>query len=59
MSRSAFFLLFDLMSTFFYPIIMKKEDDIFKSMNINFAPDNSVDQVLEQLWEKISQKSSM
>jgi hypothetical protein len=41
------------------PIIMKKEDDIFKSMNINFAPDNNVDQVLEQLWEKISQKSSM
>ena len=39
-------------------IIMKKEDDIFKSMNINFAPDNSVDQVLEQLWEKISQKTS-
>ena len=25
------------------PAVMKKEDDIFKSMNINFAPDNNVD----------------
>ena len=41
------------------PAIMKKEDDIFKAMNIDFAPDNNVDQVLEKLWEKIIQKSSM
>jgi hypothetical protein len=25
------------------PAIMKKEDDIFKAMNIDFAPDNNVD----------------
>ena len=37
---------------------MKREDALFKSMNINFTPDNSVDQVLEKLWEKIKQKNS-
>ena len=37
---------------------MKREDALFKSMNINFTPDNSVDQVLETLWEKIKQKNS-
>lgn len=40
------------------PIVMKKEDEVFKSMNVNFAPDNNIDQVLEQLWEKIFQKNS-
>lgn len=37
---------------------LKKEDAIFKSMNINYAPDNSIDIVLDALYAKILQKTT-
>jgi hypothetical protein len=35
---------------------MKKEDEMFKSMNINFSSDNNIDIILETLYKKISEK---
>lgn len=35
---------------------MKAEDEIFKSMNVNFASDNNIDQLLEQTYEKLKSK---
>lgn len=35
---------------------MKKEDALFKSMNINYAPDNNIDNVLDTLYVKLNQK---
>ena len=35
---------------------LKNEDAIFKSMNINYTPDNSIDIVLDALYAKILQK---
>lgn len=36
--------------------IMQKEDALFKSMNVNFAPDNNIDIVLETVYQKIQEK---
>ena len=35
---------------------MQKEDALFKSMNVNFAPDNNIDVVLETVYQKIQEK---
>lgn len=37
---------------------MQAEDAIFKSMNVNYAPDNSIDMVLDALYTKILEKTS-
>lgn len=37
-------------------IMMQKEDEMFKKMGINFAPDNNVDMVLERLAEQLKKK---
>ena len=35
---------------------MQEEDKTFKSMNINYAPDNSIDKILEMTYEKLKSK---
>lgn len=35
---------------------MRTEDAIFKSMKINYAPDNNIDRVLELLYDKLESK---
>ncbi len=39
------------------PKVMQEEDAVFKSMNLNYAPDNAIDPILETLWDKISSKA--
>lgn len=36
--------------------IMRKENELFKSLNINYAPDNNLDIVLDTLYNKIKSK---
>ena len=38
------------------PQQMQEEDKTFKSMNINYAPDNSIDKILEMTYEKLKSK---
>lgn len=38
------------------PEKMAEEDKIFKSLNINFAPDNNIDELLECFWSKLKNK---
>ena len=38
--------------------VMKDEDAIFKSLNVNYAPDNNIDNVLEILYKKLESKIS-
>ena len=38
------------------PEQMKKEDAMFKEMQINYSPDNNIDIVLEKLYEKLNSK---
>lgn len=33
--------------------VMKKEDGVFKAKNVNYAPDNNIDIVLERLYETL------
>ena len=33
--------------------VMKQEDLLFKAKNVNYAPDNNIDLVLERLYEKL------
>ena len=40
------------------PEKMKDEDIKFKNMNVNYAPDNNIDAVLELLYQKIQSKLS-
>jgi hypothetical protein len=40
-----------------YPL-MQKEDAIFKSLNINYNPDNSIDLVLDSLYSKLITKTT-
>jgi hypothetical protein len=35
---------------------MQKEDAMFKSLNINYNPDNSIDLVLDSLYSKLMTK---
>ena len=35
---------------------MKRENDIFKAIGIDYSPDNNVDIVLEMLYAKINEK---
>lgn len=39
--------------------MMQKEDEMFKKMEINFAPDNNVDMVLERLAEQLKKKLAL
>ena len=36
--------------------VMKDEDAIFKSLNVNYAPDNNIDKILEMTYEKLKSK---
>jgi hypothetical protein len=36
---------------------MQEEDAIFKSLNVNYAPDNNVDVILDTLYAKILEKT--
>lgn len=36
--------------------ILKTEDTLFRSMNIDIHPDNNIDEVLEELYKKLLQK---
>lgn len=38
------------------PERMKKEDEQFKALNVNFQPDNNIDIVLERLLQKLNSK---
>lgn len=38
--------------------LMQKEDAIFKSLNINYNPDNSIDLVLDSLYSKLMTKNT-
>lgn len=38
---------------------MKAEDAVFRSMNLDFTADQSLDTVLETLWEKIAAKAGL
>ena len=38
------------------PETMAEEDKIFKSLNVAFAPDNNIDEILECLWNKLKSK---
>ena len=38
--------------------VMKDEDTTFKSLNVNYAPDNNIDNVLEILYKKLESKIS-
>lgn len=38
---------------------MKAEDAVFRSMNLDFTADQSLDMVLETLWEKIAAKAGL
>ena len=40
------------------PQQMRAEDALFKSMNVNYMPDNNIDLVLETLYEKLKTKCS-
>lgn len=40
------------------PKAMQAEDAVFKSMNLNYAPDNAIDPILEALWDRISAKAA-
>lgn len=35
---------------------MAEEDKAFRSLNVNFAPDNDIDKILESFWTKIKSK---
>ena len=37
---------------------MQEENDLFKSLNINYAPDNNIDVVLDALYSKIKAKNN-
>ena len=41
------------------PDMMKKEDALFKSMNVNYAPDNNIDRLLEMTYEKLKEKAAL
>ena len=32
---------------------MAEEDAIFKKLQVNYAPDNNIDEILESLWSKL------
>ena len=38
------------------PEAMKQEDDLFKSLKVNYAPDNNIDLVLERTYKKLQSK---
>ena len=38
------------------PKKMQEEDALFKSMNIDYAPDNNIDVILDSLYDKIKEK---
>jgi len=38
---------------------MQEEDKIFKSMNVNYAPDNNIDKVLEILYSRLREKATV
>ena len=38
------------------PEKMAQEDQVFKSLAVNFAPDNNIDEILECLWSKLKAK---
>lgn len=38
------------------PDQMAEEDKMFKALNINFAPDNNIDELLECFWSKLKSK---
>jgi len=38
------------------PEKMAEEDKIFKSLGVNFAPDNNIDALMEVLWNKLNSK---
>ena len=38
------------------PEKMAQEDQVFKSLAVNFAPDNNIDEILECLWAKLKVK---
>ena len=40
------------------PNKMQEEDAIFKSMNIDYAPDNNIDVILDSFYSKIKEKIS-
>lgn len=35
---------------------MAEEDAIFKKLEVNYAPDNNIDEILENLWGKLKSK---
>ena len=38
------------------PQTMQEEDGIFRSMNVDYAPDNNIDQVLDMFYAKLKEK---
>ena len=40
------------------PNKIQEEDAIFKSMNIDYAPDNNIDVILDSFYSKIKEKIS-
>ena len=38
------------------PEAMKQEDDLFKALKVNYAPDNNIDLVLERTYKKLQSK---
>lgn len=40
----------------FKPEEMAAEDKVFKSLNVDFAPTNNIDEVLERFWNKVKSK---
>ncbi len=41
------------------PDMMRKENALFKSMNVNYAPDNNIDRILEMTYEKLKEKAAL
>lgn len=41
------------------PEKMAEEDQLFKALGVNFAPDNNIDEVLECLWSKLKTKCAI
>lgn len=35
---------------------MAEEDLAFKKLEVNYAPDNNIDEILENLWSKLQTK---
>lgn len=37
---------------------MQEENELFKSLDINYAPDNNIDIVLDALYNKLKEKTN-